>query len=127
MTLDISKDVSILLEKLAEKLGTTSQYLWQVLIKQAPISATINLIEIILVGVFGVILWKLHKKFYGNMPGKEYSYYSEMEELIIVPMMVGMMIFVVVAIAGFCSIETIITGFVNPEYWALNKILDKIK
>lgn len=37
-----------LVEQLAQKLGTTTEYLWNVLIKQAPISAAIDMIYCLL-------------------------------------------------------------------------------
>ena len=35
---------AVVIQNLANKLGTTSEYLWAVLIKQAPISGTVDLI-----------------------------------------------------------------------------------
>ena len=40
----MNEQTTILLQKLSESLGTTSEYLWAVLIKQAPISATISMV-----------------------------------------------------------------------------------
>jgi len=34
----LEKELVPLLEKLSEKLGTTAEHLWQILIKQAPIA-----------------------------------------------------------------------------------------
>ena len=115
-----------LLEQLANKLGTTSEYLWQILLKQAPIDATITLIQTIGVILFGVLLYRLHKNFSKEEHGTYDSMYHNNSGLAI-PMFIACLIFIVLAIATFICMGSIITGYFNPEYWALEKILSSIR
>jgi len=62
-----------MLEKLAQKLGTTSEYLWGVLLKQAPIAAIIELIGILLCVIFGVFIWRVHKKLMKKESDERYA------------------------------------------------------
>lgn len=114
-----------LLEKLAGKLGTTSEYLWGVLIKQAPISATVKLGELIFTIIMGFVLWKIHKWLcekrgpYNSIESR----YEEYGELAYFPMGLAFVGWGIVMIITFFMINNIIAGFFNPEYWALNFIL----
>lgn len=112
-----------LVEDLAQKLGTTAEYLWQVLLKQAPISATINLLYFLLVIISGVVLYKLHRHFSKTVENGNYSIYDDREEVVIVPMLIGCLVWGVLFIVCLICLGGTINGFVNPEYWALDKIL----
>lgn len=115
-----------LLEQLAYKLGTTTEYLWGVLIKQAPIAATTQLCQTIGVIIFGFILWKIHK-YLLKENDKGYSRYSTYEEGAAIPMVIGLIIFMFCIIACFICFSDVINGYFNPEYWALDSILNKCK
>lgn len=118
-----------LIEQLASKLGTTSQYLWGVLLKQAPIDATITLVQVVIIWIFGFILLKTHLKLseekeYDGYKCTGYRHYEMAAEL---PMVLGAVLFLIlVPISLFCFSD-IINGYFNPEYWALNKIMNSIK
>lgn len=122
----MNKETQQLLEKLAEKLGTTVSYLWQVLIKQAQVDAFTTLFQFALIGLFGWLLYRLHKKFLFVDENDRYSrnIYSRYEELVAIPMVVGMCIFIVLTLFAFIGIPDLINGFFNPEYWALQRILN---
>ena len=114
-----------LIEQLAQKLGTTSQYLWNVLLKQAPIDATITLVQTLVILIFGYILFKLHKRLSKE---KDYNGYKETgyahyEELAAFPMIIAAIAFTILIIFCFCCFSDIVNGYFNPEYWALNKVL----
>jgi len=112
-----------LLEQLSQKMGTTSEYLWKVLLKQAPIDATISLIQTILIIFFGLMLYKIHKYLMKWVDSRGYNGYEKYEEAASVPMIVGMIVFIILFIYAFCCIENVISGYFNPEYWALNRVL----
>lgn len=115
-----------LLEKLAVQLGTTAEYLWSVLIVQARISAITDLIFLILAIVSGYFLYRTH--LYLGKEGEDmHSIYDRKEEAVIIPMFVGVIIWVIFFLVMFFSIGNIINGLFNPEYWALNKILNSIR
>ncbi len=109
-----------LLKELATKLGTTSEYLWNVLIKQAPIDA----IEEAMWSAFGIIatyvLYKVHTKLIEH-DRKEYSLYSQESHGVIMTIaLIVVFIWDISIIAG--SIPTIINAIFNPEYWAFKQI-----
>jgi len=114
------EELTGVLEQLALKLGTTTEYLWGVLISQARISAITDLIYIILVSIIGIIIYKVHKNL---MKEDKYDYY---EEPLIAVMFIVSFVWCVLFIACFFSIGNIINGFFNPEYWALKEILDVV-
>ena len=111
-----------LLEVLATKLGVTADHLWGVLVKQAYVNATMTAIQEILIVLIGVALWKVHK-FLSSEEGRDESRYSEHEGLAGLPMIISGMIFAILVVCGFFCLDQIATGFINPEYYALNKIL----
>lgn len=120
------KELVPVLEKLATQLGTTSTYLWGVLIKQAYIDGILNIIFFIISVISAFIVYKLHIKFMGKMNDSNYSWYHEYEVSLMVPM-VFVSIFVIFFIGcGIVGFLDSFTAFYNPEYWALNKILTTI-
>lgn len=119
----MDKQTTELLQQLAAKLGTTSEYLWSILIKQAYVSVVIDII-FYGIGVTFVYLTykyapKLWKKGDAEETDLELAYYFAAG---------GMML-----IAGISALCTIIGlpytlgTLINPEYWALKQILDAIK
>lgn len=116
-----------LIEQLARKLGTTSEYLWAVLIKQAPISALTDLLYFILVIIGGIILWKIHKYLSKDRGEDKNSIYYDEENIVIIPMFIVSIVWAIIFIACFFSIGDIINGFFNPEYWALKEVLGACK
>lgn len=119
-------ELTQLLQQLAEKLGTTTEYLWSVLIQQAPISAATTLLQIIIIVIAGFFLYKLHRKFSKKSEAGR-SMYWDHEEALEAPMIIAAIIWVIFCIILFFHINNMITGFLNPEYWALKEILDTIK
>ncbi len=120
-----------LIEQLATKLGTTVEFLWGILIKQAFVSACFSLGYVLFVIIYGVIIFKLHLKF-SNETVKETKYGKDTvcdydNDSFIIPMVVFFTIWVGFAIGALCSIYNVFLGFFNPEYWALNEILNTIK
>ena len=102
----------LLIAKLAEKLGTTSEYLWDVLISQASISATISLIQIIFVYVVGFIIYRVHIGFMKKPPDDEYNdtYYEKYGVDLNTPMCILTLIWFIVFVV--CTIACI-TDIIN--------------
>ena len=72
--------------------------------------------------ICGVALYKSHKYFSND--DNDISYYGRDE---IIPVMVGFtFIWALLAIACFFCISDVINGYFNPEYWALQKILEHL-
>ena len=126
----MNEQTVVLIEQLANKLGTTSEYLWGVLIHQAPVDATITLIQIIISIILSIILYKAHiklskRKDYGGY-NKENGYHHY-QEIAAIPMFLFGIFVMMLLIISFFNIDIVINGYFNPEYWALNKVLNIIK
>lgn len=106
------------LTELSNKLGTTAEYLWSVLVKQAPISGFISLFEVAatlaaIYFLFVVVKQKVATyKDVGRIDDHSFALWF---------------IFCVACVWAFfivcLGIGDAITAFVNPEYWALSKII----
>ncbi len=114
-----------LLKTLAGKLGTTSELLWNILLKQAHISATIQLLQTILVILFALILYKKHLKFSKETEKDNSIYYNN--EGIVICMIISSIICGILLIVVFICLSDIFNGYFNPQYWALEKILDTMR
>lgn len=120
-----------LIEQLAQKLGTTTEYLWGVLVRQAFIDSIGSLFQMAIIVLYGIILYRLHKRFIkeekieGSYNAFQNTYYRYESTIYI--MFLGLVIFIILAFIAFFAIGDVINGFINPEYWALEKVLRIIK
>ena len=122
----MNTEITNLLATLADKLGTTSEYLWGILLRQAPISATVILIQIIFTVLSGIFLWKLHK-YFSKETDERYSMYDRSNGGLEVLIIIFSVLILIIGIVSFFQIENVLNGYFNPEYWALNKILNTLK
>jgi hypothetical protein len=125
----MNEQTSKLIEQLANKLGTTTEYLWGVLLKQAQIQSVITLLQFLIIGLFGYVLYRIHKSLSikKEYDGYKETGYSHYEEKVGIPMVIGVVIFSFLSICAFFCIEDVFNGFFNPEYWALQKVLRAVK
>lgn len=121
----MNENTTKLIEQLAEKMGTTSQYLWSILIKQAPVDATITLIQILISIAFAFVFYKIHNRL-SKSDKDGYNRYDE-NEFTVVIMVLSLVCVAILLIASFCCIGDVVNGYFNPEYWALDKVLHSIK
>lgn len=117
----MNNETASLLNKLADKLGTTADNLWKILLHQAPVDATITLIQCLLFLLVPFIVYKVHRR----ILKMEYGY-GENDGYGII-MILAAVISAILVIVVIFSIGTIINGYINPQYWALEKILDTLK
>ncbi len=112
-----------LLRELAQKLGTTAEYLWTVLLNQAKYSAIISAIQmaIMVAIIFYTII--LHIRF-SKKDSIGWSQYDKKPELLIMPMMLAGAADVIMLIMFMVGINEVMTAIFNPEYWALQRIFD---
>jgi len=115
-----------LVRELAEKFGTTTEHLWAVLLKQAPITAaTDTLIMLIMLAV----LWagyKLIKSKTTEPPKTEEDRYPRAEwdsEGESIAWAILAIYAIITLIMVCCTISHVITATMNPEYWALKQLL----
>lgn len=125
----MNEETTQLIQQLADKLGTTSEYLWGTLIRQAKIDSIVTLFQFLLIGIFGYVIFRIHKslsikKDYDGYSETGYQHYQETASIF---MIISVCLFVMLLIASFFSIPDLVSGFLNPEYWALKEILKSIK
>jgi hypothetical protein len=113
-----------LIRELAEKLGTTTEYLWASLVNQAFVSSVTS---VIIYGIWAVVLlvavpW-LKKAW--NWAGEEVSHgEAEFRGTVLIASFCVWVVTASLWFIGFLvNAKTIISGFVNPEYWALQELL----
>ena len=104
-----------MLNELATKLGTTTEYLWGILIKQAQLAAITNLIISIILFLMAATALKFCVIFF-----KKIEIDSDYEVPFGLSLIIGTMLIVVALVTLHASI----VAFINPEYWALQKILN---
>lgn len=115
------------LTALAAKLGTTTEYLWGVLLKQAPITGVVDLL-VCAAWIAGVVAWAKFVKRKTAKPARtENARYQSAEwsdefgaglAWMSVVVAVGL-----TALTVGCELSTIVAALANPEYWALKQIL----
>jgi hypothetical protein len=123
------KEIQPLLEKLAEKLGTTANYLWAVLLKQAPIAAATYFVQVLAMAVAWFFWYRVHKHLMKEPPADNYndSYYEKYDIGAGLPMALIALFLFVLSIILVVNFQEMVSGFFNPDYWALNKILRSLK
>lgn len=108
-----------LIEKLAQKLGTSSEFIWATLIKQAQISAMGGILFFVL---FIVIVFMV-TRLYNRKPEIFIDEYGDFT-------FSGIITAVCIICFGLFSCFVVfdaMTALFNPEYWALKTILNHIK
>lgn len=113
----MNEQTNQLIEKMAEKLGTTAEYLWAVIIKQAPITAVTNIAGIIIMVLVLLISATLIRKFIKDDACDDADFYRPMAWLF------WAVLTIVFTFVTLDSISTTVTCLANPEYWALKQII----
>jgi len=114
-----------LLEKLADKLGTTSEHLWGVLTTQAQISGAVDLAVIVAAtlaaGVATRIVWR--KSSIGvDSEGRYLAAEWSEEKIFFARLAAGGLVLTAAALI-LTSAHSVASAFLNPEYWALKQVL----
>ena len=104
-----------LIRELADKLGTTAEHLWAVLVRQAPISACVTIVVLLALAVAaGCLVRKLTKQ------KSETGDWSDTDPVL------AFAACILVIMASCCAIneiEGIVAGFLNPEFWAFKQLV----
>lgn len=119
----MSEQTTKLIEALAAKLGTTAEHLWGVLIRQAPISATIDMVSVALFAVLLVCAWRLRARCIRDEKDKNYGAWADDSPASIVSATVLGITSVALPLVLMVTISDSLAGFFNPEYWALKQVL----
>jgi uncharacterized protein YqhQ len=111
---------SEVLATMAEKMGVTVELLWGVLVQQALVDGIVTLIQYVVVVVWVVMFCKITPRVAKDI--KNYDKEDAWWWLI----GVASVITVILSLAVFFSLPNTVASFVNPEYWALEYILNKV-
>jgi hypothetical protein len=124
------KELTLFLEQLANKLGTTVEKLWAVLLRQATISGIVDLIlsvGLILVAVKCLRFVKRKTSIPAKTKDNEYPRAEWEDEG---EFFAWSALAILLGIVGFFiifALQNIMTAFLNPEYWALKEIFSAFK
>jgi hypothetical protein len=130
---EVIKEIMPYLEKVAEQLGTTAQYLWMLQVKQAYVVGISYLLEYLVWAILFFGYYKLcrfmYLKYNGNlfMQNPEYQYVKDDIFTGLGWMVPSGIILVTLFIVISPSIINVVTLLINPEYWALNEVIKLLK
>lgn len=105
---------------LSTKLGVAATKIWEILVKQAYITAWTDVLMICMcvIGIFILLLLHLRFSKYDNNDDRPYD-----EEYILGIMIFASAVVLALLTISLTNLNEIITGFNNPEYLALKEIL----
>ena len=109
-----------LIEELAAKLGTTAEHLWGVLVRQAPISATVRAALTLAWVVALVCGWRFAVRSM-KLANKD----SIMHDEVVRACVIVTLILASIATAVAITIGSVgcVSAFANPEFWALEQVM----
>ena len=124
----MNQEAEQLLRELADKFETTTEHLWEVMIQQASITATMNAImALFLTGVIVIICCFVKAKTTPKPNSLDFSQphkgdWEDDKAFVIW----YILILVTITLTGvvISLILTAVTASLNPEYWALQQILE---
>lgn len=110
-----------LIQELAAKMGVAVDVLWGALLRQAPITGCVEIIFAVFVicaaAAMVFVTRRIHK-FVSDEPDYQ-------------PMWIGVgiawLVIFWLAMGVICSLPTTVAAFLNPDYWALNTILNAVR
>jgi hypothetical protein len=111
--------------EISEKLGTTAEHIWGVLLRQAYIDSITNILSLLLGFVVCSVVWMIFGFLFVEQNNPENRVGCEFV-LVCVGVVSGIFSIVLV-LALVIGIGPIINGFVNPDFVAFNYILNNIK
>lgn len=127
MNEEIVKKAMEMLGALASKLGVTTEYLWSVLVKQGKYEAISDLVFCLVVGL---IVWRVIKWAPGAFKAFRESDFDKEEGVTVMRaalLVLGVCGTAILAIIALTTLPSIITNFFNPEYFALQKVMEILK
>lgn len=121
---DMVNEMMSRIDLLATKLGVAAEHLWEVMVRQAVITGTIELLTVIFITSGLAIYVKLLLK---------NRWYDKIEEVptlsgvIVVCSMVIATVFGLCMLVAFTTLDSAITKILNPEYWAYQSFLGNVR
>lgn len=122
----MNEQMERLIRELADRLGTTGEHLWGVLVKQAMIVGWVNLIGMAL--MVSVTVWGLRLVHRKTAPRRtpyqvveDFPEWDDGKDVIAWTVWTGWLCITVIMV--LTSLSDSIGALINPEYWALNRLL----
>ena len=113
---------------LANKLGTTGTHLWEVLLRQAPISSISSIILFLSCCIINAIFWKITAIFSKKHDEEENMHERDKYNEAFLGAYIVSAIFSFILLLILCfNCDVWISGLFNPEYWALQHIIETFK
>lgn len=128
----MDNNTEALLRELADKFGTTTEKLYGVLVKQAKveiIQSIIGAIACIVLIFIGIHFLGLVHYSEGKVIKTEYSVdtiYPSTNILFIIAWIANGILWIISVFVIVENVNSIVSNFMNPEYQALEKILDSV-
>jgi len=113
----MDKNTQEVIQQLASALGTTTEKLWGILLRQAFIDGIDRAVWIIPEALAAILLWRYCWR----------KLMSEDADDCEPPFMVGLVIAGIFALVALYNASTFYQQLLNPEYWALQQILTAFK
>lgn len=110
-----------ILQQLADQLGVAVPYLWEVLIRQAPITGVSYLVSLILLDTGAVVASCILLK---KATNEDQAWDNPV--IFVAVLVVGIVDLIAVGMTMEYSSQIVYT-FLNPEYWALSQLQMLIK
>jgi hypothetical protein len=114
------------LTALSTKLGTTVEYLWGVLLRQAPITGAIELVLMCVLVTTSLFLIQFVRR-KTTKPAKTnenpYPKADWPDEGGVFAWMAAILFAFITALIVFFDLSNVVSALINPEYWALRQIL----
>lgn len=110
------------IDALADKLGVTAQFIWSVLLSQARVEATVDILTGVGSIVLGYIFWRASNWAWQKAKNDDY----DNPGWILSGVLLGIGI-VVLGIFAATNLYAAITPLINPNYWALQQIFQIFK
>lgn len=125
----MNEQVTKLIENLAVKLGTTAEYLWSILVNQAFVSGIKSIFIIALCSISFYALFRIRRLSGKKQRKLDPSNYEDWDaefnwQAATVASWIGQSILFIIIITF--SVNAI-NAFMNPEFWALNYLLNQVK
>lgn len=113
----VDEKTEAMIRELADKMGTTTEHLWGVLVKQAVITGSVGLAMYVLFAALLIAIGLKVRRMGGDIV-------KAMEDPICFALSivfgVGTVSYIFAMLSAFV---TTVSALVNPEYWALSQIL----
>lgn len=126
--IDGSSEVTNVLRELAVELGTTTEYLWEVTVKQGKVASFKGILWGIVFCILGILTsGSIFRAFVNSYKKDKAAGGNPDGDWVAAGIVLTLVSLVIFAFITRHNINEAIDGSMNPEYWALETILDKIK